>query len=184
MICYDMSKDTLHQKLEVTRLKETLEHLTRSHEELALRYELLENEHLSVRSDSEEMRTEYNNLRGDYGKLQKDYGDLQEELTKLEEEHAKLKHDYSENVIIQSMNDMKERYEEMIQNTVSKGRYIELNEKYKALTKKATTASVLATHVHKLLKSSEEHMENAGKNFIYRAELELSLIRELIEESL
>ena len=62
---------------------------------------------------------EIENIKKDYIKLQEDYVKLQEDYVKLQEEYDKLLNDYSENVIIQSMNDMKQKYDTLLRSTVS-----------------------------------------------------------------
>lgn len=61
-----------------------------------------------------------------YKLLKREYDSLLEELTDVKNELETLKVQYSENTIIQSMNDMRDRYQELVRTSVSKERYNDL----------------------------------------------------------
>ena len=76
----------------------------------------------------ENLKTQYENLMADYDILKRDYQNLQSE-------HGKLKTEFSENIIIQSMNEMKERYERLVQSSVPNHKYNLLYERYTKIVK-------------------------------------------------
>lgn len=85
--------------------------------------------------------------------------------TKYEEllkEHNKLKHEYSENVIIQSMNSMKDVYNEKVyEYDLLNERHTELNERYKSLNERYIQIKNLYNDTKKLyneLEKSEDYL--------------------------
>lgn len=112
--------------------------------------------------------------------LQKELSILNEKYNCLEEEFIKLKTEYSENTIIQSMNEMKSRYDIMIKTTVPSYKYKLLDEKYNNLVKNFVGCSVLIDYIIKLLKKSERDLMNR-KDILLKAELELITVKEILE---
>lgn len=112
--------------------------------------------------------------------LQKELSILNEKYNCLEEEFIKLKGEYSENTIIQSMNEMKSRYDIMIKTTVPSYKYKLLDEKYNNLVKNFVGCSVLIDYIIKLLKKSERDIMNR-KDILLKAELELITVKEILE---
>jgi len=107
---------------------------------------------------------------------------LEKEKNELDTKYKKLQHDYSENIIIQSMNDMKRRYEDMLVNTVSKYKYESAIKKINNYFKKICTTSVLLNHVMKRIKTMEQHTSDAGEMNLYRIDFELLTILEILQE--
>ena len=96
------------------------------------------------------------------------YTEKCEELRLLREEHEKLKFEYSENTIVQSMNAMKEQYEELIVTTVAKFKYDLVNEKFQTLNKILTTCSVILQH-------ATNNIQNITERFLYNGQNKLEL---------
>jgi hypothetical protein len=108
---------------------------------------------------------------------------LKEKYNCLEKEFVNLQAEYSENVIIQSMNEMKTRYEIMVKSTVPCFKYKLLDEKYNKLIKNYSGCSVLVEYIIKLLQKSESDIINR-KDILLKAELELITIKEILEDSI
>lgn len=75
-----------------------------------------------------QLETKYNKLQEDYKCLQEDYEILMKDNSLLEDKLAEL----NENTIISSMNDMKEKYEELVSNSVCITKYNTLKRCYVA----------------------------------------------------
>lgn len=115
--------------------------------------------------------------------LQTSLSNLREEYNCLEEEFVILQKEYSENIIIESMNEMKTRYDIMIKTTVPSYKYKLINEKYNKLVKNYTGCSVLIDYIIKLMQKVEKDIVNR-KDILLKAELELITIKEILEESI
>lgn len=115
--------------------------------------------------------------------LQNKLSSLNEKYNCLEEEFVKLKKEYSENIIIQSMNEMKTRYDIMIKTTVPSYKYKLLDEKYNTFVKNFSGCSVLIDYIIKLLQKSERDLVNR-KDILLKAELELITVKEILESSI
>ena len=104
---------------------------------------------------------------------------------RLISEYERLQSEYKENVIIQSMNDMKSRYDRLLQTTVPNHKYNVLYEKYTKLVKYITTCSVLLDHMYKGVQTLRGTYQspNASQT-TSKIESEIDLIRELLQESL
>lgn len=123
-------------------------------------------------------------LQEDNDKLQQDNYKLQKDYDKLQEEYDKLLNDYSENVIIQSMNDMKQKYDTLLRSTVSLYKHQILQDKFTNLIRSFSGCSVLIDHTIKVLKQSKNANLLDKKNLISKAELELITIKEILEDSI
>lgn len=107
---------------------------------------------------------------------------LKKEKDEIESKYNCLQKDYSENTIIQSMNDMKERYEQLMLNTVSRYRYENLLKKYNCYSKKICTINILLHHTMKRLKILEQNALDGNEMDLYRIEFELLTIKEILED--
>lgn len=123
-------------------------------------------------------------LQEKYDGLQEKYDNLQHEYTTLQEKYDSLQENYSENIIIQSMNDMKIKYENLIKSSVSIYKYQILQEKFTRLIRGFSGCSVLIDHTIKVLKESKNTNFTDKKNLISKAELELITIKEILEDSI
>jgi|UniRef100_A0A6C0ALP2 hypothetical protein len=122
-------------------------------------------------------------LKRENEKLQKSLNSLKEQYNCLETEFVNLQTEYSENIIIQSMNEMKTRYDIMIKTTVPTYKFTLLNEKYNKLVKNYSGCSVLVDYIIKLIQKSERDIVNR-KDILLKAELELITIKEILEDSI
>lgn len=107
---------------------------------------------------------------------------LQKEKDELERKYKKLQHDYSENTIIESMNDMKKRYDHLITSTISKYKYDILAKKSIDQSKKICTTIVLTDHILKRLKILEQYISEGVEMDLYRIEFELLTIKEILDD--
>lgn len=110
--------------------------------------------------------------------------DWKKEYDELLREFESLQHDYSENTIVQSMNDMKDRYNALVRNTVPLQKYSRLEENFESLRQKANAAVVLIEHTVEQLKEIEKSMFSSSNLSMYRAELGLVITKEILENSL
>lgn len=131
-------------------------------------------------NENKELQEKNKVLQESLNKLNEKYNCLNEKYNCLEEEFIKLKGEYSENTIIQSMNEMKSRYDIMIKTTVPSYKYKLLDEKYNNLVKNFVGCSVLIDYIIKLLKKSERDIMNR-KDILLKAELELITVKEILE---
>jgi hypothetical protein len=127
---------------------------------------------------------EINSIHEEHAKLQEEHAKLHEEHAKLHEEHAKLLNDYSENIIIQSMNDMKQKYDTLLRSSVSLYKHQILQDKFTNLIRSFSGCSVLIEHTIKVLKQTKNSNLLDKKNLISKAELELVIIKEILEDSI
>lgn len=123
------------------------------------------------------------NIDEDYKTLNEKYNKLENDYNKLKSDYDVLKNEYSENIIIQSMNDMKIKYDTLLKNTVPLFKFHLINEKYKVLIKSFTGCSILIDHIIKLLKRIDNMNVFDRKNIIYKTELELVTVKEILEDS-
>lgn len=130
------------------------------------------------------LKDEYDILKNNNTNLQETHEDLQEKYDNLNEKYEKLLHDYSENVIIQSMNDMKHKYDTLIKSSVSLYKHQILQDKFTNLIRSFSGCSVLIDHTIKVLKQSKNVHLLDKKNLISKAELELVTIKEILEDSI
>lgn len=114
--------------------------------------------------------------------MERELQNLKKEKDELESKYKKLQLEYSENTIIQSMNDMKKRYEQLITSTVSKYKYDILTKKLNDQSKKIYTTVVLTDHILKRLKLLEQYINEGVEMDLYRIEFELLTIKEILED--
>ena len=120
-----------------------------------------------------------------YDRLQTEYDRLQTEHEKLKSDNDKLSLEYSENVIIQSMNDMKQRYERMLETTIPKHKYDLLYEKYTKVVKHSSACTVLINHILSLFKQLNRLIYGLDvKPIINKIEVQLITTKDILEESL
>jgi hypothetical protein len=113
----------------------------------------------------------------DVEKLKQDYENLLVEFNKM-------KLEYSENTVIQSMNDMKDRYNDLVNNTVSTYKYKTLETKYNNLYKGCYSTLAIAGHVKKLLSKIERRYIYDPTKSIDRANNDLDTLLEILEDSM
>lgn len=130
-----------------------------------------------------------NNFKTSYDSLKKKYDSVLTELETLKDEHAsleaelnKLKNDYSENTVIQSMNDMKERYNELMRTTVSIYKYKDMEHKYYKLYRCTYSMLTLIDHVKKLVNEVDSKIIYDRNNTLDRAKNDLLTMHDIIED--
>jgi len=108
--------------------------------------------------------------------------EYQDRIRELEVELETLRAEFSENTIIQSMNDMKDRYNHLVATTVGLPNYNKIKGELEEIKRKIIGVGVLVDHVINILKSieTETYMTNV-KNKIYKIELELLILKEILE---
>jgi hypothetical protein len=87
--------------------------------------------------------------------LQQELQHLKADYSLLFEKYSKLQEETSENTIIQSMNDMKIQYQEILRNTVSKEKYEDLLMEYERLYSTIHGIKILIQNVSKHVHSSD-----------------------------
>lgn len=138
-----------------------------------------------MQSDYKNIKDDYDNLQIEYSTLKLDREELKKKYDTLVLEHETLKTDYSENVIIESMNDMKNKYERLLQTSVPNHKYTLLYEKYIKMVKYMTTSSVLLNHTYKTLRQAERYFyTHDTKQTINKIESEINITRDLLEDCL
>ena len=113
--------------------------------------------------------TEYERLLKKYNNLHKMYTDLQ--------------HEYSENVIVQSMNDMKRRYDELMENTVPTYKYNLAVEQKKHMLESIIGSCVIIDHVKRELKKVETETLLDRTNRLFKVQLELIMLKDILKDS-
>ena len=135
-------------------------------------------ENVGYFSDSSDAATVVgDNKNIDIETLKKDYENLLVEFNKM-------KLEYSENTIIQSMNDLKDRYNELVSNTVSLYKYKTLETKYNNLYKGCYSSLAIVGHIKKLLGNIERRYIYDPTKSIDRANNDLDTMLEILEDSM
>lgn len=120
------------------------------------------------------------NVQRNYRKL---YQDLKVEYETLQAQFKALEQEYSENTIIQSMNDMKEQYEELLRTTVSMYRFRSVEDKNNKLILNATACSIICNHLVRLLKEIETNIfDTSSRDNLYKAQVQSSIIKEILDD--
>ena len=147
------------------------------YEILQQEYEILQQEHATLKTEHATLKTEHATLKTQH--------------TTLKTEHATLKKDYSENVIIQSMDEMKQRYDRLMQSTVPKHKYTLVYDKYSRMVKYFSGCSILIGHILKTITKLNRTLYNQDnqdkqdtKHIINKIESELITTRDILEESI
>ncbi|NBP13203.1 hypothetical protein EBU95_02265 [bacterium] len=108
--------------------------------------------------------------------LQKNYKDLKTMYNELQ-----LK--YTENTIIQSMNDMKEQYNQLLKETVPLYRYEHMCKKHEFFERKCQAVSVLLDHILKQLKKLDYIIPKLSENDLFKVQFEIITTREILDET-
>jgi predicted nuclease with TOPRIM domain len=138
-----------------------------------------------MQSDYKKIKDDYDNLQIEYSTLTLDREELKKKYDELVSKHETLKTEYTENVIIESMNDMKNKYERLLQTSVPNHKYTLLYEKYVRMVKYMTTSSVLLDHTYKLVRQVERLVyTNDIKSIVNKIENEINITRDILEDCL
>lgn len=126
---------------------------------------------------------ELTSLKNDYNILYEKNQKVIKEYEELDNKYATLVDNYKENTIIQSMNDMKKKYDSLIANTVPNYRYNMLNTKYEELVKVITSLEIFINHISKAVKNLED-TSTYDSNLVYKIQLELLILKEIIQDAI
>jgi hypothetical protein len=138
-----------------------------------------------MQSDYRKLKDECDNLQIEYTTLKLDRDEIKRKYDALVLEHDTLKNDYSENIIIESMNDMKDKYERLLQTTVPNHKYNLLYDKYVRMVKYITTTSVLIDHICKQFRQLERSVYSIdAKQIVHKIDSELSISKDVLEDCL
>lgn len=107
---------------------------------------------------------------------------LKEQYDLLSNQYENLKKETNENTVIQSMNDMKEEYERLKDNTVSLYCFKSLDQRFELLSKTCQAAIVLVDHTRK--KISQINRLNYDEKSLRKAEMEMIVIKDIIQDAL
>lgn len=94
--------------------------------------------------------------------------------------YDKLVEECKDNVVMESMNEMKTKYDNMLKNTVPTYKYNALTKKYEVAYTTLISCGVIIDHVSKAIKGLETRYD---KSKILQAQLELVMLRDIIDES-
>lgn len=111
------------------------------------------------------------------------YQELKAEYEILEQQMEALQVEYRENTIVQSMNDMKEQYEELLRTTVSMYRFRSLEDKHNKMVLNATAGSIICNHVMKLLKEIESNLFDSGsRDNLYKVHVQIGIVKDILDD--
>lgn len=121
--------------------------------------------------------------------MKKTYDALIIEYEELLSKYNDLKYDYQENTIVQSMNDMKKRYERLLETTVSLEEYKKLEAVKKSAERKLIATSVLTEKIIDSLKKFEQEIVQTYTNDndilahyqLYKIQLHMMFLKEILE---
>lgn len=110
---------------------------------------------------------------------------LEKELDERSRELEKLKDEFSENTIIQSMNSMKEQYEELLETSIPKMKYDLVYENWRTLYKTNNACATILEHTINRINKLIEKFLYGGTNRIElnRINVELGIIKDILEEN-
>jgi hypothetical protein len=112
--------------------------------------------------------------------MDRNYQELEEKYKVLEEKYTTLVEECKENVIMQSMNEMKTRYDNMLKNTVPSYKYNTMAKKHEMMYTTLISCGVIIDHIMKIIKNFENRPYDTAKTL--QAQLELMMLKEIIEE--
>lgn len=111
------------------------------------------------------------------------YQELKVEYETLQQQYEILETEYRENTIVQSMNDMKAQYEELLKTTVSMYRFRSLEDKHNKTVLNANAGSIICNHVIRLLKEIESNLfDTISRDNLYKAHVQISIIKDILDD--
>jgi hypothetical protein len=119
-----------------------------------------------------------------YDILYANFIELENKHNELIAKHSNLVEEFKENVIIQSMQDMKERYERMLRTTVPKFKHDILSEKYLKLLKTSSGCTVLLDHAANILNQAEKSYPSDYRNYILKTNTDISIVKDILEDAI
>jgi hypothetical protein len=121
------------------------------------------------------------NNKLEYDTLYNQFIELENEFKILHDENEKLKEEFKENTIIQSMNEMKDRYDRLLRSSVTKTKYEVLNDKHMKVLKVNSACTVILEQIDNLLLDSIDKVYTPEyKNSIERIKQYNDLIKDLL----
>lgn len=108
-----------------------------------------------------------------YKLLKKQYDTLNEELKDVKNELECLRDEYSENTIIQSMNDMRDKYQDLLRTSIPKERYNELLVQKVKYIDHIKAIDIILNNISKFVEPSQ-----------YAVYIRIKLLHEIIEDIL
>lgn len=148
-----------------------------------MNYDILKEEYNELKEEIEILKNENSKLEDEYEILTSENDKLKDNYDKLKDEYDKLKYEYSENVIIESMKDMKDRYDRLLQTTIPQHRYEILNERYNKIVKYFTTCVVLLEHINKSVHNFDRYVYTSEtKQYLNRISNELNITKSILED--
>jgi predicted nuclease with TOPRIM domain len=138
----------------------------------------------TLQTEYDTLQTEYATLENENDVLQQNHDTLKIEYDSLKDKYEKLKYEYSENTIIQSMNEMKTRYDRLVQTSVPNHKYSLLSNKYTRIVKYTSACSVILEHISKLTRQAANNIYSIdAKTILAKIENELNMSRDILEDS-
>lgn len=122
----------------------------------------------------------YKTAMKDFAILEREYKALEKQYKSLDNEHRALQHEFSENTIIQSMNDMKEKYNHLLETTVPSYKYELLDERHTELHNKTLACSVLLDYIISSIRKFDNIFVNMGELDVNKIEMQLTILKELL----
>ncbi len=119
----------------------------------------------------------------EYEKLKNEHMKLKDEYEVLLEKYKKLENDYSENVIIQSMQEMKERYDRLVEYSVPLSKYSSILDKYTYMCNNLIGVNVIIEHIIKCFSNYDRLYSTELKVLIKKVMVEIELIQDIICDS-
>jgi phage-related minor tail protein len=121
--------------------------------------------------------------------MSKQVNELAEKLQELTIQHEELlnrynelQHEYSENTIIQSMHDMKERYERLVDTTVPNYKYELVEAENTKMRNHIIATRVNIEYILKLAGQLELKMLSSERHDLYKIQVHLTSISEMLDE--
>ena len=99
--------------------------------------------------------TSRNQQQKEYLSIQSELLNLKDDYTCLYDKYSKLLQETSENTVLQSMNDMKIQYQELLRNMVSKDKYEDLLIEYQKLYSTIHGLKILIQNVNKHVNTND-----------------------------
>lgn len=129
-------------------------------------------------------KEDFEKLYRDYTTLHENFSQLERKYLELNTQHSNLVEEFKENVIIQSMQEMKERYERILKTHVPKIKHDILSEKYFKLLKTSSGCTVLLDHATNLLNQTEKSYPSDYRNYINKISIDISIVKDILEDSI
>jgi hypothetical protein len=106
--------------------------------------------------------------------------EILQKYNELLNKYEKLVEECKDNVVLESMNEMKTKYDNMLKNTVPTYKYNALTKKYEVAYTTLISCGVIIDHVSKVIKGLDNRYDRSK---VLQAQLELVMLRDIIDES-